>query len=91
MGKDILFIGVGGAGRRVIEKLNEQNIPNSQCLSFGWLTQDGADDFSNPPHYDWLSLNDIDGGCSAGTPVKEMLTEKAVSKIKNIIKESLNL
>ena len=77
------------------EKLSKSSMrkknPNSQCLSFGWLTPDSADEFSNPPHYDWLSLNDIDGGCSAGTPVEEMLTEKAVSRIKTIIKESLHL
>lgn len=91
MGNDILFIGVGETGRRVIKKINEQYIPNSQCMSFGYITEDDADELSGPPHYNILEMNDIYGNWhnSPASETKEF-TKRAQDKIKNIIINSLH-
>lgn len=87
---NILFIGVGEAGRKVIKKISEQHIPNSQCMSFGNLTEDDACESSGPPHYNILELNDIYGDWH-NSPVSETknFTERVQDKIKNIIINSL--
>lgn len=80
----ILFIGVGGTGRRIVRNLKEAGISDTDFISFG--TFDGDYKKKDIPHYNLVTMNGYSSIPSTNDPrVFRQLAENVEDDIKEIL------